>query len=64
MDEQDGKDPRYQKELIYNKLLPYSSEFEEESERHLTEIKTNLSLAVQLRELRPGVLFWTGKFSA
>ncbi|XP_072167902.1 proteasome activator complex subunit 4-like [Diadema setosum] len=55
---------RFQKEVVYNKLLPYSDCLDGESSRQLVEIKTNLSLAVQLRELRPGVVFWTGKFSS
>lgn len=50
-----------QKELIYNKLLPYSNGLDEESRAFLSEIKKNLSKAVLVRELRPGAVTWTGR---
>ncbi|KAK1171117.1 proteasome activator complex subunit 4-like [Acipenser oxyrinchus oxyrinchus] len=52
-----------QKEIVYNKLLPYSDKLDEESNEILAKIKANLGRAVQLRELWPGVLFWTRKLS-
>ena len=42
---------RPQKELIFNKFLPYSDGIDEESQSFLTEIKLNLSRAVLFREL-------------
>lgn len=40
-----------QKELIFNKFLPYADGIDGESESFLSEIKLNLSRAVLLREL-------------
>ncbi|XP_062911944.1 proteasome activator complex subunit 4-like isoform X1 [Mobula hypostoma] len=54
---------RPQKEILYNQLLPYSQHLDRESAFILGRIKANLSRAVQLRELWPGVLFWTRKLS-
>ncbi|KAJ8365239.1 hypothetical protein SKAU_G00140700, partial [Synaphobranchus kaupii] len=52
-----------QKDIVYNKLLPYADKLDEESNEILGQIKGNLALAVQVRELWPGVLFWTRKLS-
>ncbi len=52
-----------QKELVFNKSLPYSSELDEESLNFLSEIKTNLSKAIQLRELRPGCVTWVWRLT-
>ncbi|XP_064173886.1 proteasome activator complex subunit 4A isoform X1 [Anguilla rostrata] len=52
-----------QKDIVYNKLLPYADKLDEESNDILGQIKGNLGRAVQLRELWPGVLFWTRKLS-
>ncbi|XP_043911057.1 proteasome activator complex subunit 4 [Protopterus annectens] len=52
-----------QKEIVYNKLLPYADKLDQESNEFLASIKVNLGRAVQLRELWPGVLFWTRKLS-
>ncbi|XP_062859085.1 proteasome activator complex subunit 4B isoform X2 [Trichomycterus rosablanca] len=52
-----------QKDIVYNKLLPYAEKLDDESNDILAKIKGNLSRAVQLRELWPGVLFWTRKLS-
>lgn len=52
-----------QKDIVYNKLLPYAERLDDESNEILSKIKGNLSRAVQLRELWPGVLFWTRKLS-
>ncbi|KAA8581409.1 hypothetical protein FQN60_002990 [Etheostoma spectabile] len=50
-----------QKEIVYNGLLPYSDRLDGEATELLAEIKANLSRAVLLRELWPGVAFWTNK---
>ncbi|XP_028325388.1 proteasome activator complex subunit 4A isoform X1 [Gouania willdenowi] len=52
-----------QKDIVYNKLLPYAERLDDESNDILSRIKGNLGRAVQLRELWPGVLFWTRKLS-
>uniref|UniRef100_A0A4W5P868 Proteasome activator subunit 4 n=1 Tax=Hucho hucho TaxID=62062 RepID=A0A4W5P868_9TELE len=52
-----------QKDIVYNKLLPYADILDEESNDLLGKIKGNLGRAVQLREIWPGVLFWTRKLS-
>lgn len=52
-----------QKEIVYNQLLPYAEKLDDESNDILASIKGNLGRAVQLRELWPGVLFWTRKLS-
>uniref|UniRef100_A0A8C5A3D9 Proteasome activator subunit 4 n=1 Tax=Gadus morhua TaxID=8049 RepID=A0A8C5A3D9_GADMO len=52
-----------QKDIVYNKLLPYADKLDSESNDILAKIKGNLSRAVQLRELWPGVLFWTRRLS-
>ncbi|KAJ8248283.1 hypothetical protein GJAV_G00240340 [Gymnothorax javanicus] len=52
-----------QKDIVYNKLLPYADKLDEESNDILGQIKGNLGRAVQLRELWPGVVFWTRKLS-
>ncbi|MBN3306472.1 PSME4 protein, partial [Amia calva] len=52
-----------QKEIVYNKLLPYSDRLDRESDDILAKIKGHLGRAVLLRELWPGVLFWTRKLS-
>uniref|UniRef100_A0AAQ4Q0P3 Proteasome activator Blm10 mid region domain-containing protein n=1 Tax=Gasterosteus aculeatus aculeatus TaxID=481459 RepID=A0AAQ4Q0P3_GASAC len=50
-----------QREVVYNGLLPYSARLEREATELLAEIKANLSRAVLLRELWPGVAFWSRK---
>ncbi|XP_043684421.1 proteasome activator complex subunit 4B-like isoform X1 [Vespula pensylvanica] len=50
---------KYQKELIYNKLLPYAKDLENESQVLLSEIKGNLGRAIMYREMQPGCSFWT-----
>uniref|UniRef100_A0A673MHV7 Proteasome activator complex subunit 4B n=1 Tax=Sinocyclocheilus rhinocerous TaxID=307959 RepID=A0A673MHV7_9TELE len=52
-----------QKQIVYNKLLPYANKLDRESNDILAQIKGNLGRAVQLRELWPGVLLWTRKLS-
>ncbi|XP_078000645.1 proteasome activator complex subunit 4-like [Glandiceps talaboti] len=52
-----------QKEISYNKLLPYADKLDEESNRFLAELKANLGRAVQLREVRPGIIHWTSRLS-
>lgn len=50
-----------QKDIVYNRLLPYSDRLDHEATDLLAEIKANLSRAVLVRELWPGVAFWCRK---
>jgi proteasome activator subunit 4 len=52
-----------QREIVYNKLLPYADQLDEESIRMLSEIKANLGRAVLMREMRPGCGMWTARLS-
>nr|CAB3265251.1 proteasome activator complex subunit 4B [Phallusia mammillata] len=52
-----------QTEVVYNKHLPYSDCIIEESNHALSAIKTNLLKAVFLRDLRPGVIYWTSQLT-
>lgn len=52
---------KYQKELIYNKLLPYVGDLEAESQDLLAVIKANLGRAVMLREMQPGCVVWVSR---
>lgn len=47
-----------QKEIVYNKVLPYSEELDYESRRLLVEIKGNLAKSVVLKEIKPGCAIW------
>lgn len=50
-----------QKEIIYNRLLPYWDELDDESQVLLSDIKENLAKAILNREMRPGVCVWTSR---
>ena len=52
-----------QKEIIYNKYLPYSDKLDEDSNRFLAEIKYNLGRAIVLREASPGILYWCNRLT-
>jgi len=52
-----------QKEIIYNKLLPYVEDIDLDSNDVLAEIKANLGRAVQLRDLKVGAAHWAGQLS-
>ena len=47
-----------QNEIIYNKLLPFASVLDEESQQTLEAIKNNFSTSVIFRDLRLGLSFW------
>ena len=53
----------YQDYNVYNKHLPYCQQLEKEAGELLSDIKKNLSVAVQRRELWPGALYWTNRLS-
>ncbi|CAH0386282.1 unnamed protein product [Bemisia tabaci] len=50
---------RPQKEIPFNKYLPYADELDAESEQYLAEIKANLARAIMLREMEPGIDIWS-----
>uniref|UniRef100_A0A8C6PNM7 Proteasome activator Blm10 middle HEAT repeats region domain-containing protein n=1 Tax=Nothobranchius furzeri TaxID=105023 RepID=A0A8C6PNM7_NOTFU len=50
-----------QKEIVYNSLLPYCNHLDQEAMGLLEGIKANLSRAVLVRELFPGVAFRSRK---
>lgn len=52
---------KYQKEVIFNKLLPYSGSLEDDSQDMLREIKGNLGKCVLLKDVKSGCLAWTNK---
>ncbi|CAG9839520.1 unnamed protein product [Diabrotica balteata] len=55
------KNPKFQKENVYNKLLPYADELEVESAQLFQDIKTNLIKSVLAREMRPSCALWTSR---
>ncbi|EFN87710.1 proteasome activator complex subunit 4B [Harpegnathos saltator] len=52
---------RPQKEIVYNKFLPYADEIDAESQIMFAEIKENLGRAVMLREIKPGCCLWSSR---
>jgi len=52
-----------QKEIVYNKLLPYGAEMDAESTNWFAEIKANLGKSIALRELRPGIVTWSSRLN-
>lgn len=51
----------YQREISYNKLLPYGDCLDSEASQVLIELKLNLGHAVAFRELSPGGLHWSNR---
>ena len=49
-----------QKEIPYNRLLPYSNRLDAEAVEQLAVIKANLARSVQLRDIKFGASHWTG----
>ena len=52
-----------QKEVPYNKILPYADKLDEESNAQLAEIKAQVARSVQLRDIKIGTSHWTGQLS-
>lgn len=52
-----------QKQVVYNKLLPYKEHLDAEILEQICEIKENLSKAAILRDIRPGCVHWVAKLS-
>eukprot|EP00092_Neocalanus_flemingeri_P031411 GFUD01034116.1.p1 GENE.GFUD01034116.1~~GFUD01034116.1.p1 ORF type:complete len:1998 (+),score=527.07 GFUD01034116.1:71-6064(+) len=52
-----------QKEIVYNKVLPYATDIDKESTSWFAEIKANLGKSIALRELRPGIVTWTSRLN-
>lgn len=49
----------YQKENVFNKLLPYADKLDEEADILLAKIKANLGRSVMLRKIKPDCLVWS-----
>lgn len=49
---------KFQKEISFNKLLPYAAELDEEADQFFAKIKANLGRCVMLRDIHPGALYW------
>ncbi|XP_050688195.1 proteasome activator complex subunit 4-like isoform X2 [Eriocheir sinensis] len=54
---------RPQKQVVYNKLLPYREGLDAEILEQIREIKENLCKAAILRDIRPGCVHWVAKLS-
>ena len=52
-----------QKEVVYNRLLPYSADIDVESTAWFRDIKANLGRALAVRELRPGLVVWISRLN-
>ncbi|XP_031770190.1 proteasome activator complex subunit 4B-like isoform X2 [Galleria mellonella] len=50
-----------QKEILTNYLLPYVDELDEESQKFLEQVKTNLAKAIMLREMKPACGVWSSR---
>lgn len=50
-----------QKEIVYNRLLPYADKLDDESLRLFALIKGNLGRSMMLREYRPGFGIWVSR---
>ncbi|XP_059053279.1 proteasome activator complex subunit 4-like [Achroia grisella] len=50
-----------QKEILTNYLLPYVDELDEESQKFLEQVKTNLAKAIILREMKPACGVWSSR---
>lgn len=53
----------FQKELKYNKILPYYDKLSEEADRQLAAIKTGLGHSILMREVTPGFFHWSFELS-
>ena len=61
--ETDETDIIYQKELVYNKLLPYANLLHEESNNRLSVIKGFLGRSIQLQDFEVGTVHWVAQLS-
>ncbi|CAH3144364.1 unnamed protein product [Porites evermanni] len=52
-----------QKEIVYNRFLPYKDQLDDESNKFLSEIKYNLGRAVVFKETSPGILYWSNRLT-
>lgn len=53
----------YQAESPFNRYLPYVEELDDEADKLLAEIKTNLGRCVLERDIDPGCLYWSDMLS-
>jgi len=59
--EVDASRDKHQKPLVYNRFLPYADKIDKEATEFLQDIKKNLSIALQRRELKRGCVYWTNQ---
>ena len=52
-----------QREIPYNKLLPYADRIDEESNAHFAEIKAQLGRTIQMRDIKIGASHWCGQLT-
>lgn len=58
MAENHEKNPKFQKEVKYNKYLPYYDKISKEADEQFAAIKAGLGNSILLREVRPAFLHW------
>ncbi|XP_008209740.1 proteasome activator complex subunit 4 [Nasonia vitripennis] len=49
----------FQKEIVFNKLLPYADILDSEADALLAKIKANLGRCIMLRDIKPGCAVWS-----
>ncbi|XP_016837530.1 proteasome activator complex subunit 4 [Nasonia vitripennis] len=49
----------FQRENIFNRLLPYADKLDSEADELLAKIKANLGRCIMLRDIKPGCVTWT-----
>ena len=54
---------KVQREIPYNRYLPYADVLEKEAEEHLREIKAGLGRSIQFRDVKIGTIHWTGQLT-
>lgn len=59
--EVDAPQDNFQKPLVYNRFLPYADQIDGEATQFLQNIKKNLSISLQRRELKRGCVYWVNQ---
>ena len=54
---------KVQREIPYNKHLPYAEVLDKESEDLLREIKAGIGRSIQYRDIKIGTTHWTGQLA-
>lgn len=53
----------YQAELPFNRYLPYTEKLNDEADKLLGDIKTNLARCVLVGDIDPGCIYWSNMLS-